>query len=561
MQIDVYNAFVKSTDLNVHLDRIDREDIAIYGLVGEMGALTSAVKRRLIAEKSGVPWNMATDEVVEEIGDAFWYWVLLCQIYQFEPVQILKNNISSVAGSLNEKGGKGELFRKSVGPARSKAFGELYSRFMSRCDLTFDDYREVSFLTRRTDGKVFVGVCLTVLAQLGAELLRGKFPEVEDQINTVIQSRTIDNILGEVAWHLAAISGEYKLDLMQVLGENIKKLKRRLDKSSPTKSHDEQYPNHEHIPRKFDISFVMVGRENSRMYLNGRRLGDELTDNSYSDDGYRFHDVLHFAVLANLGWSPVIRDLMKKKRKSRPKTDEVEDGARARIVEEAVIKAIHSEGLRVSAPRARIAGGHPVPLFSSHSEITFQFLKFIENLTKGLEVERNQYWEWERAMLQASEVFHKLRNEEQGTVRVDLDTRQITFVPDVVIDGPSMVASLGSALVDVKVYSDAERASREDIELAEEGESLLGRGALLIAEQVARKRAILNSLNLPHSIDSYREFRVTPFEAGVSVKATGAVRDAMWARKIIGFRCTIASTDSSVVCNALALTDPRDASS
>ena len=86
------------------------------------------------------------------------------------------------------------------------------------------------------------------------------------------------------------------------------------------------------------------------MYLNGRQLGDDLTDNTYDEDGYRFHDVLHLANVAHLSWSPVMRSLMKLKRKDdrNPLLDVVEDGARAKIVEEAILKVVHSEGSEIA---------------------------------------------------------------------------------------------------------------------------------------------------------------------------------------------------------------------
>lgn len=57
-------------------------------------------------------------------------------------------------------------------------------------------------------------------------------------------------------------------------------------------------------------------------------LGDRLTDNHLPEDDYRFHDVFHLAYAAVLGWSPTIRAVLKIKRKSLPKIDENEDGAR-----------------------------------------------------------------------------------------------------------------------------------------------------------------------------------------------------------------------------------------
>ena len=40
---------------------------------------------------------------------------------------------------------------------------------------------------------------------------------------------------------------------------------------------------------------------------NGINIGDRLTDNAMTADDYRFHDVFHFAYVAVLSWSPVIR--------------------------------------------------------------------------------------------------------------------------------------------------------------------------------------------------------------------------------------------------------------
>ncbi len=61
----------------------------------------------------------------------------------------------------------------------------------------------------------------------------------------------------------------------------------------------------------------------------GINIGDRLTDNRLEPDDYRFHDVFHLAYAAILGWSPVLRALFKVKRKSCPKIDENQDGARA----------------------------------------------------------------------------------------------------------------------------------------------------------------------------------------------------------------------------------------
>ncbi len=70
--------------------------------------------------------------------------------------------------------------------------------------------------------------------------------------------------------------------------------------------------------------------------MNKVNIGDRLNDNRTIPDGYRFHDVFHLSYLVHLGWSPVIRALLKIKRKSKPEIDENEDGARANIIEEGI---------------------------------------------------------------------------------------------------------------------------------------------------------------------------------------------------------------------------------
>ena len=76
--------------------------------------------------------------------------------------------------------------------------------------------------------------------------------------------------------------------------------------------------------------------------INDILVGDAVTDNSWEPDGYRFHDVLHLAHAGILGWSPVLRRMLNRKRKYDRRIDEVEDGARAAIVEEAIAKLVHS---------------------------------------------------------------------------------------------------------------------------------------------------------------------------------------------------------------------------
>jgi len=66
------------------------------------------------------------------------------------------------------------------------------------------------------------------------------------------------------------------------------------------------------------------------MELDGRPVGDPLSDKACSDFGHRWHDVFHLAYSACLGWSPTFRTLICRRRVSDPVVNEVEDGGAPR---------------------------------------------------------------------------------------------------------------------------------------------------------------------------------------------------------------------------------------
>lgn len=66
-----------------------------------------------------------------------------------------------------------------------------------------------------------------------------------------------------------------------------------------------------------------------RPAVTANQIGDVIADNAHDDIAYRFHDVIHLAYAAVLGWSPVFRSLIAAKRNDDDDCDRVEDGARA----------------------------------------------------------------------------------------------------------------------------------------------------------------------------------------------------------------------------------------
>ena len=95
-----------------------------------------------------------------------------------------------------------------------------------------------------------------------------------------------------------------------------------------------EFPEDERIPPEFEIVIKERKSGQSCLQWNGVFVGDPLTDNIRDPDGYRFHDVFHFAHAAVLHWSPTFRALIKHKRKSDPQMDVAQDSGRAIVVEE-----------------------------------------------------------------------------------------------------------------------------------------------------------------------------------------------------------------------------------
>lgn len=543
MEISEYDNFVRRTDQSIDLDLEQRRQIFIYGLASEIGSVVSAIKKKLLDEDGTGKWDTTNNEIEEELGDAMWYcFALAGATNTLTPVNILIHDIKNLTTELSAKDARAEQIRSVIGPDNRQAFLDAASSFQrSTRGMTFSDYQSVIILTARTEKKVLAGVCIAVLYQLSAEILRTLLPEIERNLNKSIQDRPFNDILGDTAWHLAALASVYNLDLNTIAKCNMDKVSYRQNRNHPPIVHDKNFPIEQQFPRRFEIQFVSCDEKRAQMYFQGRQLGDTLTDNSYSDDGYRFHDVMHLANVAHLGWSPVVRGLMGRKRKADRSVDEIEDGARAKIVEEAVIKAIHSEGERLARSQPA-RPGTPERLFPHRRLITFKFLNLIQNLVSGLEVSKNRFWEWEDAIWEGYAIYHQLRQNGRGTVLVDLDSRSLTYHPDVFIQLAGRVVGFGVAqvsLMDTGARDKVPGMTSDEVRIC------------------AKKKAILSAIGLDPEMRDWREVLqlVERHDGEVSVAPSSDAQSAMWKRKIVTFRTTAVKVGDSWVCSAIALTD------
>lgn len=178
---------------------------------------------------------------------------------------------------------------------------------------------------------------------------------------------------------------------------------------------DEDFPEYEHLPRSLRIE-VFERDVGNKHYVfqrcNGINMGDRLTDNIMTPDDYRFHDVFHYAYAAVLGWSPVMRALFKLKRKSQPKVDEAEDGARATLIEEGIATWIFGQAKKLDFFAGRKA-----------NDLSLTLLKTVRQFVSGYEPERCPLWLWEEAILQGYEAFRYLKEKRRALLDIDMHRR------------------------------------------------------------------------------------------------------------------------------------------
>lgn len=293
------------------------------------------------------------------------------------------------------------------------------------------ELREYQQAARRTETKVHTegsDVMVPILGLAGevGELLNEYKKKLRDgDAHERFHDRVAEE-LGDVLWYVAATATKFNLDLEDVAERNLFKTRARwgsagegaLPLDHPVRGFDARFPETERFPRQFVADFRPLfdnGAQKVRVFVAGKQMGDPLTDNAYTPDGYRFHDVFHLACAGVLGWSPVVRKLLEKKRKSQPRLDEVEDGGRAIATEEGVSALVFAyarehrwlEGVR---------------------SIDYDILKAIRIMTASFEVAVCTTGEWERAILAGYDIWKKLQENQGGKVALDLDRATITYV-------------------------------------------------------------------------------------------------------------------------------------
>lgn len=289
------------------------------------------------------------------------------------------------------------------------------------------DLRKYQREARRTDqvptnlGKGLLVPLLGLAGEVGTLLAEYKKHLRDGDAHRLFKEQIAEE-LGDLLWYVADVAGKFDLDLNKIASQNLAKTRDRWapdDRGTRFASRlfDDSFPRHEQIPRLFRIKFEQIranGRSKILLTRNGQAVGNPLTDNTYYDDGYRFHDVFHLSYAALLGWSPITRGVLGCKRRSKPMIDEVEDGGRAGVIEEAIAAFVYDYAKKHN-------------YLKTIRSVDYRLLKTIKSLTSDLEVSRRTPVEWERAILKGYKVWRLMRSNRGGVVTVNLRQRKIAY--------------------------------------------------------------------------------------------------------------------------------------
>ena len=225
--------------------------------------------------------------------------------------------------------------------------------------------------------------------------------------------------LGDLLWYLSNVAAKHGLTLEDVATYNLDKTQRRWHPMTCSlvrpSLFDEGFPPTERFPRQMDFLIESSGPDRIVTFINGKKFGDPLRDNRYEDDGYRFHDIFHLSHASVLGWSPTLRALLRRKRKSDPRIDEVEDGGRAIVIEEGIAAMVFSYAER----RNFLEGAEGV---------NYELLRTIKDMTSHLEVSCRTEGDWERAIMTGFQLWRHVKAKGKGHLHADLEKGTVELV-------------------------------------------------------------------------------------------------------------------------------------
>lgn len=361
-----YAAEIAATDV---LNPSDFNPV-LQGLYGEVGGIMATVKKH-VRDKSAYPGFKKAAE--EEFGDTLWYLAAICRR--------LNVPLDEIFGEAANHGNF-----KNVGAASDIAEGAM------------------AYIAVPIAATASLDTTLVRLGQSAAALLGGTPARAE--------------LVAFARAYLDAIHAA-ELAFSEVARSNLRKARGAFIEPQADDlvelDFDSKFGIEEQLPREFRIRVNQRGSGKSYLQWNGVFIGDPLTDNIADRDGYRFHDVFHFANAAILHWSPVMRALIRHKRKSNSKFDEEQDSGRAIVVEEGVAAWIFSRAKELN-------------FFENQEKVSLGILKTIGEFVSGYEVEKCPLKLWEKAILEGYAVFRQLKANQGGWIIGNREQRTIEYM-------------------------------------------------------------------------------------------------------------------------------------
>lgn len=353
---------------------------SMLGLFGEAGSLLSEAKKK---QRDSASYLGYADAVAEELGDVLWYLAAISRRTRFSLADIaaaaIRHDSEWVAGGNNA--------------------------------LTFHSLQPAHIPLVRAPTTAFENTLLMLAGEVGG--LVADFRPGLPIVTVELRRRLVT-----VMQRLIQAANESGVTMEAAAVKNLHKIFDRWPRERVYPAFfDGEMDHEEQLPRKMTIDiYERTVRTQTYVYQrsSGAFVGDRLTDNAAEPDDYRFHDVFHYAYVAVLGWSPVLRSLLRLKRKSAPKVDEVEDGARAILIEEGVTSWLFGQAQQLEFFANVKVGGLPLDM-----------LKHVRQFVAGYEVAQCPLWVWEDAILQGYAAFRFLQQHRRGRVTIDLNNRRL----------------------------------------------------------------------------------------------------------------------------------------
>ena len=368
-----YQRKARATSRHLPVQGGDGITTPMLGLIGETGEVISELKKHV---REGSAYVSFRDRLVEELGDLLWYVADIASRRNIRLEDIYRRaTVSHDEKADSPKKGSAGWIRPAL--AMAEETGRISRAYRS--------------------------------------LLAGE--RAEGAFNAEL-SKSLVTLIGSIK----TLTTFHELQLADITKENIAKVEQRWAlPDAPFASGDVSWPEMEQLPTHFDAWLTdLDGRVRVSFLVDGLSRSvapDTLTDNAYDPDGYRFHDVFHFAYAAVLGWSPITRSLLRRKRKSDPRIDEIEDGGRAAAIEEGISTMVFA-----------YAKQHR--MFEGVDTVEYSVLRTIREMTRHLEVKERTAAEWQDAILQGFRAWRNIRDASGGCIRADRLARRIVFADE-----------------------------------------------------------------------------------------------------------------------------------